>query len=138
MSDLFDIKEYVVDGQHIREYARATAHSQEEVLHLAVKQYIPKDNTTPKPGDITIVTSHANCFPKVSATAMHDLSFPSSLPTSTSTSTNVKEKTDYRKSTSHYGKTSCTHVARTVSISVAFGPPIPRGRVRVALSTRTN
>jgi hypothetical protein len=65
MSTLFDIKEHVVDGQHIREYPRATAHSQEEVLQLAVKQYIPKDNRHPKPGDLTIIASHANGFVKV-------------------------------------------------------------------------
>ena len=65
MSTLFDIREHVVDGQHIREYPRATAHSQEEVLQLAVKQYIPKDNPNPKPGDITIIASHANGFVKV-------------------------------------------------------------------------
>lgn len=65
MSTIFDIKEHVVDAQHIREYPRATANSQEEVLQLAVKQYIPKDNPNPKPGDITIIASHANGFVKV-------------------------------------------------------------------------
>lgn len=65
MSKVFNIKEHVVDAQHIREYARATAHSQEEVLQLAVKQYIPKDNPNPKPGDITVIASHANGFVKV-------------------------------------------------------------------------
>lgn len=68
MSTLFNIKEHVIEGQHIREYAQATAHSQEEVLKLAVKQYIPKDNPNPKPGDITIIASHANGFVKVSHT----------------------------------------------------------------------
>lgn len=65
MASLFNIKEHVVEGQHIREYAQATAHSQEEVLNLHVKQYIPKDNPNPKPGDITIIASHANGFVKV-------------------------------------------------------------------------
>lgn len=64
MSRLFDIKEHIVEGQHIRDYARATAHSQEEVLQLAVKQYTPKDNPNPQPGDITIIASHANGFVK--------------------------------------------------------------------------
>lgn len=68
MASLFNIKEHVVEGQHIREYARATAHSQEEVLHLHVKQYTPKDNPNPKPGDITIIASHANGFVKVTHT----------------------------------------------------------------------
>lgn len=64
MSTLFDVQEHVVDGQHIREYARATAHAQEEVLQLAVKQYTPKDNPHPQPGDITILAAHANGFVK--------------------------------------------------------------------------
>lgn len=68
MSTLFNIKEHVIEGQHIREYAQATAHSNEEVLKLAVKQYIPKDNPNPKPGDITIIASHANGFVKVTCT----------------------------------------------------------------------
>lgn len=80
MSTLFDIKEHVVDGQHIREYPRATANSQEEVLQLAVKQYIPKDNPNPKPGDITIIASHANGFVKVN-------SLPRSLTTLTHSTT---------------------------------------------------
>jgi len=65
MTNLFHVKEHVVDAQHIREYARATSHSQEEKLQLAVKQYIPKDNPNPRPGDVTIVAAHANGFPKV-------------------------------------------------------------------------
>ncbi|PSR78654.1 Alpha/beta hydrolase family-domain-containing protein [Coniella lustricola] len=64
MSDMFHIREHVVSGQHIREYARATAHKQEEALQLAVKQYVPKDNPDPQPGDITILASHANGFVK--------------------------------------------------------------------------
>lgn len=66
MSDFpFHIKEHVLPCQHIRGYARATAHEQEEVLHLAVKQYTPKDNPHPRPGDVTIIAAHANGFPKV-------------------------------------------------------------------------
>lgn len=60
----FEIKEHKVEAQHIREYPNATAHSQEEVLYLAVKQYIPKNNPSPKPGDVTIIASHANGFVK--------------------------------------------------------------------------
>ncbi|KFY12054.1 hypothetical protein V492_04119 [Pseudogymnoascus sp. VKM F-4246] len=47
----FNVKEHVVEAQHIREYARATSFSQEEILHLAVKQYTPLDNPSPQPGD---------------------------------------------------------------------------------------
>ena len=65
MSPVFRIEEHLVPCQHIREYARATANEQEDVLHLAVKQYIPLDNSSPKPGDLTIIGAHANGFIKV-------------------------------------------------------------------------
>ncbi len=65
MSATFRVIEHVIPCQHIREYPRAAAFSQEEVFHLAVKQYIPIDNPTPQPGDITIIGSAANGFPKV-------------------------------------------------------------------------
>ncbi|KAI3335560.1 Alpha/beta hydrolase family-domain-containing protein [Ustulina deusta] len=60
----FHVREHVVPGQHIREWPRATAHSQEDVLKLHVKQYVPKDNPSPQPGDVTILGAHANGFPK--------------------------------------------------------------------------
>lgn len=61
---LFQVEEHIVPCQHIREYPRATADNQEDVLHLAVKQYIPLNNLTPKSGDVTIIGAHANGFPK--------------------------------------------------------------------------
>jgi hypothetical protein len=66
MASSFHVKEHTVEAQHIREYPKATAHSQDEVLHLAVKQYIPKSNPDPQPGDVTVIGAHANGFPKVS------------------------------------------------------------------------
>ena len=66
MSSVFEIREHTIECQHIRQYARATADSQEDVLHLAVKQYIPLDNQNPKGGDITIIGACANGFPKAS------------------------------------------------------------------------
>ncbi|CAK7217770.1 hypothetical protein SBRCBS47491_003283 [Sporothrix bragantina] len=60
----FEVKEHVFDGQHIREYPRATAHSQEEVLQVCAKQYIPRSNPKPQPGDVTIIAAHANGFVK--------------------------------------------------------------------------
>ncbi|KAH6647609.1 Alpha/beta hydrolase family-domain-containing protein [Truncatella angustata] len=60
----FHIKDHLIPTQHVREYARATANSQEDTLYLAVKQYIPKDNPSPQPGDVTIIGAHANGFPK--------------------------------------------------------------------------
>lgn len=67
MASAYHIREHVLETQHIREYPRATSHSQEEVCHIAIKQYIPKDNPNPKLGDVTIIAAHANGFPKVSS-----------------------------------------------------------------------
>ncbi|KAH6999448.1 Alpha/beta hydrolase family-domain-containing protein [Ilyonectria destructans] len=64
MSSVFDIKEHVIEASYIREYARATSHSQEEKLWLHIKQYTPKDNPNPEKGDVTIIGGHANGFPK--------------------------------------------------------------------------
>jgi hypothetical protein len=61
----FHIVEHKVPCQHIREYPGATLRTQEDVLHLSVKQYIPWDNLNPQPGDVTIVGAHGNAFPKV-------------------------------------------------------------------------
>lgn len=72
MSAVFHIKEHTIGAAHIREYARATADSQDETLLLHVKQYTPKDNPKPQKGDVTIIGAHANGFPKVS-------SFPSAM-----------------------------------------------------------
>ena len=62
--DLFSITRHKIPCQHIREYPRATAGEQEETLYLAVKQYVPLSNTSPSPGDVTILAAHANGFPK--------------------------------------------------------------------------
>ncbi|PHH69676.1 hypothetical protein CDD82_7613 [Ophiocordyceps australis] len=64
MSAVYDILEHTIQASHIREYARATAQSQDEPLLLHVKQYVPKDNAQPTRGDLTIVGAHANGFPK--------------------------------------------------------------------------
>ncbi|RFU35408.1 Acting on peptide bonds (peptidase)/Acylglycerol lipase/Carboxylesterase, partial [Scytalidium lignicola] len=63
-SQVFQIKEHVLECQHIREYPRATAQSQEDTLYLSIKQYIPLDNPNPQDGDVTIIGAHANGFPK--------------------------------------------------------------------------
>jgi len=60
----FRIIDHKVPTQHIREYHQATAQTQEDVLLLCVKQYIPLHNPDPKPGDITIIGAHGNGFPK--------------------------------------------------------------------------
>ncbi|KIV98693.1 uncharacterized protein PV09_09521 [Verruconis gallopava] len=60
----FHIQEHKVPCQHIRSYPYATLHYDEEVLHLAVKQYTPLNNPNPQRGDVTIIGAHANGFPK--------------------------------------------------------------------------
>jgi hypothetical protein len=62
---LFRIQDHKLPAQHIRSYPYATLHEDEEVLHLAIKQYTPLDNPNPKRGDVTIIGAHANGFPKV-------------------------------------------------------------------------
>ena len=64
-SDRFIVTEHRLAGQHIREYPEATANEQEDVLYVEVKQYRPRDNLNPKPGDVTIIGAHATGFPKV-------------------------------------------------------------------------
>lgn len=61
----FRVVEHVVPTQHTRQWPRGTEVGHENDLKLAVKQYIPKDNDDPQPGDITLIAAHANGFPKV-------------------------------------------------------------------------
>jgi len=65
MASSFRVVEHTVTGCHTREYVAATANGDADTPRLAVKQYIPLDNPTPKPGDVTIIGAHANGFPKV-------------------------------------------------------------------------
>jgi len=61
---IFSVQKHTLPAAHIREYPRATADSQEDVLQIAIKQYTPFDNSDPQPGDLTIIGAHANGFPK--------------------------------------------------------------------------
>ncbi|KAH0536183.1 hypothetical protein FGG08_006922 [Glutinoglossum americanum] len=71
-AQFFRVQKHSVPCQHIREYPRATAAVQEDVLKLAVKQYTPLDNPNPSPGDITIISAHANGFIKVYKPMIHN------------------------------------------------------------------
>ncbi|KAG8163791.1 hypothetical protein KVR01_007088 [Diaporthe batatas] len=51
----FEVIEHTIPAQHIREWPRATAVSQERTLQLCIKQYKPIDNPEPQPGDVTEV-----------------------------------------------------------------------------------
>lgn len=64
---------------HIREYAGSTANSQEEVLHLSVKQYKPK-RAIPEAASkdaITFIAANGCGLPRVSKTKILNL-FPTS------------------------------------------------------------
>lgn len=63
-SQFFRLDEHTINAAHVREFPRATATHENEVLQLAIKQYTPLDNANPQPGDITIIAAHANAFPK--------------------------------------------------------------------------
>lgn len=62
----FDVHEHSIPTTHIREYPRALASDdQEDVLHLAIKQYTPKKSRVGDQQIVTIIAAHANGFPKV-------------------------------------------------------------------------
>lgn len=86
----FQVIEHKFLGQHIREYPRATTTSQEDPLSIIAKQYVPCDNLDPSPGDISIISAHANGIPKVS------------LEYRNVVNKNIPDKC-YRKSTNRYG-----------------------------------
>jgi hypothetical protein len=67
-TELFHVTEHLVAGQHIREYARGTSQSQDDVLQLSVKQYTPKEKPKSIKDAVTVVGAHANGFPKVCMT----------------------------------------------------------------------
>jgi hypothetical protein len=52
-------------AQYMRQWPRGTELGRDNALKLAVKQYIPLEQT-PGEGHITFVAAHANGFPKVS------------------------------------------------------------------------
>jgi len=61
---IFRVQEHSLPTSHIREYPRATADDQEDVLQLAVKQYTPRESFKAK-NEVTVIGAHANGFPKV-------------------------------------------------------------------------
>ncbi|KAI4238697.1 MAG: hypothetical protein LQ349_000914 [Xanthoria aureola] len=64
MNQYFDIQSHALPGQYIREYPAATANSQEETLHIHLKQYTPLNRNGCPEGAVTIIAAHANGFPK--------------------------------------------------------------------------
>ncbi|EXJ92588.1 hypothetical protein A1O3_01140 [Capronia epimyces CBS 606.96] len=68
----FRVIEHVVPAQHTRRWPRGTEVGYENALRLAVKQYVPKTNPEPQPGDITFIATHGNGFPKEMYEPMFD------------------------------------------------------------------
>ncbi|KAJ5291897.1 hypothetical protein N7478_001148 [Penicillium angulare] len=61
----FQIVEHTLPGQHIRDYPNSTKESQETVLQIAIKQYIPLDLPMPIPDNaVTIIGAPGNGTPK--------------------------------------------------------------------------
>ena len=61
----FDVSEYTVPAQYIREYPGATRLGKDDGLQLAVKRYTPRTCVEASCGAMTILASGGNGFPKV-------------------------------------------------------------------------
>ncbi|KAJ5212047.1 toxin biosynthesis protein [Penicillium cinerascens] len=62
---VFKIIEHNIPGQHIREHPHSIKGRQEAVLQLAIKQYIPVDQSDPIPDNaVTVIGAHGNGAPK--------------------------------------------------------------------------
>jgi hypothetical protein len=62
----FKIVEHTLPGQHIREHPHGLSGRQEDVVQLAIKQYIPLDQPTPVPHNaVTVIGVHGNGSLKV-------------------------------------------------------------------------
>ncbi|KAK5168225.1 uncharacterized protein LTR77_006794 [Saxophila tyrrhenica] len=64
MTAYFNVQEHRIPTTHIREYPRALADDQDDVLQLAVKQYTPKESKGISQQAVTCIGAHANGFPK--------------------------------------------------------------------------
>ena len=61
----FQVIEHTVLCQHVREYPNGVKSGGESVLNLAVKQYKSLDQLEDSGNAVTIISTHANGFPKV-------------------------------------------------------------------------
>jgi hypothetical protein len=61
----FNVISHTARCQHTRHWRGAVEPGYEHSLRLAVKQYIPKSNAKPRPGDVTFVAATSNGCPKV-------------------------------------------------------------------------
>lgn len=77
MADSFVIMEHTFEGQHIREYPKALASSQEDTVWLHARSYIPRAvaNGSVK-GDLTVICCSANGVPKEACTYLQKTNEP--------------------------------------------------------------
>ena len=61
----FQVIEHTVLCQHVREYPNGVKPEGESVLKLAVKQYKSLEPLEDSGNAVTIISTHANGFPKV-------------------------------------------------------------------------
>lgn len=64
LSQYFRVVEHVTRCSHTRDRPAGIELGRDEDLRLSIKQYIPKDNSTPGPNAVTLIGAHANAFPK--------------------------------------------------------------------------
>ena len=103
----FRVTEHIIPACYVREYAGSTV-DQEDVLHLHIKQYTPRDLPDPVPADaVTIIAAHAVGFPKVN--------------TPLSITIDGSEMTRHRSSTSHYGTSFSYDPLNPTSTSTVSG-----------------
>ena len=60
----FTITPHTTRTQHTRDRPAGAERGRHNDLCLHVNQYVPKDNPSPKAGDVTLIGAHANGFPK--------------------------------------------------------------------------
>ncbi|KAK9479663.1 Alpha/Beta hydrolase protein [Lipomyces japonicus] len=63
LSDVFHVQELILPAVYPRSERRSTQRSSDR-LEISAKLYFPKNNPSPQPGDVTLVSSHGNGFHK--------------------------------------------------------------------------
>ena len=68
----WDIIEHAIPAAHTRGYARGVREERSRPLQLAIKQYTPKSNPNPRPGDVTLIVAHAIASAKETFEPLYD------------------------------------------------------------------
>ena len=56
--ELWNVIEHVIPASHIRGFHRGVRDESSAHLRLALKEYVPKSNPDPRPGDVTLIVAH--------------------------------------------------------------------------------